>query len=297
MFDFLIHVCIMACLFSLLALSLNFQAGFAGLMNFGQIALFGCGTYGAALAYYWGYGFVPGLLLGLAMAVVVALIFAQLGRNLTSDYWGIATLAVAEVLRLIALNESWLTGGAQGIAGMPPLFPWMAGRERQFTILAFCILLLIAAYLLCNRITSGRYGLALKMMREEPLLAASLGYDTNMLKRQAMVIGGLIAAVAGVLFAHYITFVGPEQLIGSETFIIWAMIIIGGLGNHKGAILGAFVLQFLFAFVPFAKDLLGLPVEYVAAVRLLIVGGGLLGFLLLREKGLIAEKTGGYRVG
>lgn len=297
MFDFLIHVFIMASLFGLLSLSLNFQAGFAGLMNFGQIALFGCGTYGAALAFSWGYGFVPGLLLGLAMSAVVAVIFAQLGRNLTSDYWGIATLAVAEVLRLIALNESWLTGGAQGIAGMPPLFPWLAGRERQYAILAFCVILLALVYLVCNRITSGRYGLALKLMREEPLLAASLGYDTNRLKRQAMVIGGLIAAGTGVIFAHYITFVGPEQLIGSETFIIWAMIIIGGLGNHKGAIAGAFVLQFLFAFVPFAKDLLGLPVEYVAAVRLLIVGGGLLGFLLLREKGLIAEKTGGYRLG
>lgn len=297
MFDFLIHVTIMACLYGLLALSLNFQAGLGGLMNFGQIALFGCGTYGAALAFSNGFGFPVGVALALTMSTVVAIIFARLGRNLEADYWGIATLAVAEVLRMLALNESWLTGGAQGIAGMPALFPWLTGRTRQYAILALCVVILIAAVWACRKITSGRYGLALKLMREEPQLALSLGYDTKRLKRQCMIIGGAIAAISGVLFAHYMSFVGPEQLMGAETFIIWAMIIIGGLGNHFGAVAGAFLLQFLFAFVPFVKDMLGLPSEYVAAIRLLIVGAGLLAFLMWRPKGLIPEKIGSFRLG
>lgn len=297
MFDFLLHVTIMACLYSLVALSLNMQAGFGGLMNFGQIALFGCGSYGAALAFSSGFGLPVGILLGLTMATAVAIVFARLGRNLEADYWGIATLAVAEVLRMLALNESWLTGGAQGIPGLPALFPWLSGRTRQYAILALCVAMVVLAIWICRRITSGRYGLALKLMREEPQLASSLGYDTNRLKRQCMVIGGLIAASSGILFAHYISFVGPEQMMGAETFIIWAMIIIGGLGNHFGAVAGAFLLQFLFAFVPFVKDILGLPTEYVAAIRLLIVGSGLLAFLLWRSKGIIPEKTGEFRVG
>ncbi len=295
MSDFLIHVTIMAGIFSLLALSLNLQVGFGGLMNFGQIALFGCGTYGAALAFEQDLGMLTGLFFGLVAAAVVGWVFASIGRNLQADYWGIVTLALAEVLRLIATNEDRITGGAQGISGIRPFFPGLESRPQQLAILALVLGCVLVAWLLCERLTGGRYGLGLKIMREEPQLSASLGYDILALKRQCMVLGGLIAAVSGFLFAHYVSFVGPDQLGTSETFLIWAMIVIGGLGNNAGAILGAFLLQFTFAFVPFVKDLTGLPTEFVAATRLVLIGGGLVAFILWRQAGLIPEKTGRAR--
>ena len=295
MSDFLIHVTIMAGIFSLLALSLNLQVGFGGLMNFGQIALFGCGTYGAALAFEHDLGMVSGLLFGLLAAAVGGWVVASIGRNLQGGYWGIVTLALAEVLRLIATNEDRLTGGAQGISGIPPFFTALEGRPQQLAILALVLGCVLLAWFLCDRLTGGRYGLGLKIMREEPQLSAALGYDIIALKRQSMVLGGLIAAVSGFLFAHYVSFVGPDQLGTSETFLIWAMVVIGGLGNNAGAILGAFLLQFTFAFVPFVKDLTGLPTEFVAATRLCLIGGGLVAFILWRQAGLIPEKTGRSR--
>ena len=297
MFEFLIHVAIMACLYGLLSLSLNLQVGFAGLVNFGQVILFGCGTYGAAIAFSHQLGPVAGIALGIVFAIVVAAAFARLGRNLGADYWGIATLAVAEVLRILANNEAWLTGGAQGVSGIPLLFGDMPRPMGPLMTLALCVVLLLAAWWLCQRLTGSRYGLALKLMREEPQLAASLGYDLAALKTQTLMVAAVLAAASGFVFAHYITFVGPDQLVSSETFLIWAMVIIGGSGNHLGAIVGAILMQFLFAFVPFVKDAFGLPSEYVAAMRLTLVGGGLLAFLMWRTQGLIPERIGGKNNG
>lgn len=297
MSEFLVHVAIMACLYGLLALSLNLQAGFAGLVNFGQVILFGCGAYGAALAFSHGLGPVAGIGLGILLALIVAFAFARLGRNLGADYWGIATLAVAEVLRILANNEAWLTGGAQGIGGIPLIFGDLPRPFGPLMTLGLVVLLLAVAWGLCRALTLSRYGLALKLMREEPQLAASLGYDLTTLKTQTLMVAAVIAAAAGFVFAHYVTFVGPDQLVASETFLIWAMVIIGGSGNHLGAIVGAIVMQFLFAFVPFVKDALDLPSQYVAAMRLTLVGGGLLAFLMWRTQGLIPERIGGGRHG
>lgn len=286
MSDFLVHVAVIAALNGLLALSLNLQVGFGGLVNFGQIALFGCGAYGAALAFQNGWGPWAGLGLGLVLVSLLGLAFARLGRSLGSDYWGIATLAVAEILRTAATNETWLTGGAQGIGGLPQLV------QGLVPTLAVAAAALAATWWGLHRITQSRFGLALRLLREEPQLAASLGYDLGALRRRVMLLAGVPAALCGFLYAHYVTFVGPDQLFAVETFLIWAMIVVGGLGNHAGAVVGAILLQALSASIPFAKDALGLSSEYVAAARLVLTGGGLLLFLLLRPEGLVRERIG-----
>ncbi len=295
MFDFIVHVTIMSGLYALLALSLNLQAGFGGLMNFGQIALFACGLYGAAIVFHFDLSAISGFAFAVVAAALLGWAFASVGHNLQADYWGIVTLALAEVIRIIATNEDWLTGGAQGIGGIPPFYSGLDSQARQIAILFTVLALVLAAALLCRHLIGGRYGLSIRIMREEPQLAASLGYNTITLKRQLMTLSSVLAATSGFLFAHYISFVGPEQIDSSETFLIWAMIVVGGLGNNIGAIVGAFLLQFAFAFIPFVKDWIGLPTEYVAAGRLLLTGGGLIIFILWRQSGIVPERVGGGR--
>ena len=108
--------------------------------------------------------------------------------------------------------------------------------------------------------------------------------------------GKYMAAVAGFFYAHYITFVGPDQLMSPQTFLIWSMVIVGGLGNNLGVIAGAFMLQFAMAYVPFIKDVFHLPTDFTAAARLTIVGGVLLIFLLWRPAGLFPERVGDRNV-
>lgn len=289
MFSFSIHVITLSCIYSLLALGLNLQAGYAGLLNFGFIVFAGIGAYASAILSAFGLPEPIGILAGCAAAAVVAIIMAGLGRSLASDYWAIATLAVAELVRTVALNENWLTGGAQGISGVPPIFPHMSGIQGDIAFMALCLATAIIAGILCHRLARGRFGRAIRLMREEPDLATSFGYQLIPLKIKATVAGAMLASLGGSLLAHYISFVGPDYMLAAETFLIWTMVMIGGLGNSLGVIAGALLVEIIYSAVPFAKDYFSINSDLAGAIRLGTIGCMLLACLLLRPGGLLPE--------
>lgn len=292
MFEFGLHLATAIALYGMMAVSLNLQFGFAGLVNFGQIALFGAGAFGLGVAVTHGWSMATGLVLGLCFAAFIALLFSFLGRRLGADYWAIATLSVAEILRIFVLNEGWFAGGAQGTSKLPTLFGGLAQPWNLVSLAVFCWLALGIAVWLLGRLTTSRFGRAIRLLREEPNLAASLGYSVDGLRFQALLISAIPAAVGGFIFGGYLTFVGPDQLLASETFLVWAMIIIGGVGNHRGAVLGAVLITALFASMPFLKDWLGISSQVLGAVRLGLVGGALLAFLMWRPQGILSERVG-----
>lgn len=290
MYSFLLHVATLSCIYALLGLALNLQAGFAGLLNFGFVAFAGVGAYASAITSSLGYPAPVGILFGVVAAMVVGFFMARLGRNLASDYWAIATLAVAELIRTVALNENWLTGGAQGISGVPPLFRGASGVQNDFAFFLLALAMVAIALFACVRLSRGRFGRAIRLMREEPALATSLGYQLVPLKVKATVTSAAIASVGGSLLAHYMSFVGPDYMLASETFVIWTMVMIGGLGNNLGVVLGALLVEAIYSAVPFAKDYLNISSDIAGAVRLGTIGVVLLGCLLLRPGGLLPEK-------
>jgi branched-chain amino acid transport system permease protein len=289
-YSFLLHVATLSCIYALLALGLNLQAGFAGLLNFGFVAFAGVGAYASAIASSLGYPVPFGMLAGMAVAMLVGYVMARLGRNLASDYWAIATLAVAELIRTVALNENWLTGGAQGISGVPAMFGSAAGVQYDFSFFLLALAMVVIAFTACTRLTRGRFGRAIRLMREEPALATSLGYQLVPLKVKATVTSAAIASVGGSLLAHYMSFVGPDYMLSSETFLVWTMVMIGGLGNNVGVILGAFLVEAVYSAVPFLKDYLAISSDIAGAVRLGTIGVVLLVCLLVRPGGLVPEK-------
>lgn len=290
MYSFVLHVATLSCIYALLALGLNLQVGFAGLLNFGFVAFAGIGAYASAIAASLGYPAPAGMLLGVLVAMAVGFAMARLGRNLASDYWAIATLAVAELVRTVALNENWLTGGAQGISGVPALFRNAAGAQNDLAFFLLALAMVVVACLACVRLTRGRFGRAIRLMREEPALATSLGYQLVPLKVKATVTSAAIASVGGSLLAHYMSFVGPDYMLASETFVIWTMVMIGGLGNNLGVILGALLVEVVYSAVPFVKDYLDIGSDIAGAVRLGTIGVVLLACLLVRPGGLVPEK-------
>lgn len=290
MFDFAIHVASVAAIYALIALALNLQAGYAGLLNLGHIAFVGVGAYAVGMAHAAGLHPALGVLLGCAVACLLGLLMARLGRNLGADYWGIATLAVAEIVRTIALNEDWLTGGAQGLSGIPGLYGGLPRPWDRLAFLATAVLAVLLAALLLRRLAGGRFGRALRLMREEPALATSLGYDLVALKSKASMLSAAIAALGGSLLGFYISYVGPDFMLASETFLIWTMVMIGGLGNAAGVVVGAVLVQVIHAAVPFAKDYLGIGSDVAGAVRLGLIGLLLLACLLWRTQGLVPER-------
>ncbi|WP_062857601.1 branched-chain amino acid ABC transporter permease [Paraburkholderia kururiensis] len=290
MSSFLVHLLTSACLSAMMALGLNLQAGYAGMVNFGFIAFAGLGAYAAGIASQLGWTLPAALALALAAAGVLAIAIARLGRQLSSDYWGIATLAIAEILRTVALNETWLTGGAQGIGGIAPLFGGLAAPWSDLAFLgvaAGCLALVYAAY---RRIVRSRFGRALKVMREEPALAVCFGYDPLSLKTRASVAAALPAALAGALLTWYISYVGPDTMLSSETFALWTIVMVGGLGSHAGVLVGAALVQAVYSFAPFLKDWFGVGSDLAGAVRLGLVGLMLLACLMWRPRGLLPER-------
>jgi branched-chain amino acid transport system permease protein len=290
-YSFLLHVATLSCIYALLALALNLQAGFAGLLNFGFVAFAGVGAYASAISSALGYPAPIGILFGVVTAMVVGFLMARLGRNLASDYWAIATLAVAELIRTVALNENWLTGGAQGISGVPALFRSASGVQNDFAFFLLALAMVAIALFACVRLSRGRFGRAIRLMREEPALATSLGYQLVPLKVKATVTSAAIASVGGSLLAHYMSFVGPDYMLASETFVIWTMVMIGGLGNNLGVVLGALLVEAIYSAVPFAKDYLNISSDIAGAVRLGTIGVVLLACLLVRPGGLLPEKV------
>ncbi len=290
MFDFLVSSFTVAGIYALMALGLNLQAGYSGLLNFGHIAFAGIGVYATAIATQAGWPALAGAAAGVALAMALGWCVARLGRALSSDYWGIATLAIAEILRTVATNEGWLTGGAQGNSGIPSLFDsW----GRPWSALAFLALVLLAGLvvaLLCRRLGNGRFGRGLRLMREEPQLAICMGYDLRALKSRAILCGAAVTALAGSLYAHYMSFAGPDYMVASETFLLWTMLMIGGLGNTAGVLLGVVLVQAAYAAVPFFKDYFHFGSDLAGALRLGLIGAILLACLLWRSEGLLPEK-------
>ena len=295
MSSFIVHLLTVAALYGVMALGLNFQAGFAGLVNFGFVAFVGVGAYAAGISAHLGLPPGVGLLAAAMAASLLAVVMTRLGRNLAADYWGIATLAFAEILRTVVLNESEWSGGAQGIGGIDGPFSQWTGSHADGAFLVLALLCLAVCLLASNRLSTSRFGRALKVMREQPALAVCFGYDLVRLKTQASIVSAIPAALAGALLTYYLSFVGPDALLASETFLIWTIVMIGGVGNAFGVLCGAFVVQGVYSSVPFLKDALGIGSDMAGAMRLGIIGALLLGCLLWRPGGLLPEKVGGSR--
>lgn len=290
MLDFLVHVGIVSCIYGIAAVSLNLQAGVGGLLNFGQVAFFGLGAYGVGIAAYRGLPLWVGVVGGVLAAVLAGAAVGRLGRTLVADYWAIATLALAELVRLVFLNEEWLARGADGIGSIPGLWGFLTSTQRDLATLVTVAAILLLLYLAAERITSIQFGRVARLMREQPNLVAALGYDVVKVKVRMMMLGAAFAAVGGALFTSYISFIGPGQLRPIDTFLVWAIIVVGGMGNHRGVIVGALVINLIYIGTRFANDFVQLPADTAASVRLLLVGLTLMGFLLFRTDGLVPER-------
>ena len=188
MLDFGIYVVTISAIYGLAALSLNLQVGVSGLLNFGQVAFFGVGAYASGIVALHAGSWVVGIVVGMVVAAVLGLAIGRLGRTLAADYWAIVTLAIAECLRLVAQNQSGLTGGPQGISGISGPFYGLQGNAAVAAWIGTCGVLLALAYLLSEVLTRMQFGRILRLIREQPLLAASLGHDVTRCKMRMLAV-------------------------------------------------------------------------------------------------------------
>jgi len=303
MIEYLTYLSIMTGIYGILSLSLNLQYGFTGLANFGHVAFFCLGAYTSTLIVVLGKGpFILGLLGGIIAAGLFGWLISIPTANLKEDYWAIVTLAAAEIVRLFFLNEDWIFGkgpyhgGAFGIGGIPrPLQSWFSATTYPFFYLCIVIFFLALTYFVVRLLTNSPFGRVLKAMREGDDLPLAMGKDVRKFRMRAMALGGGMGGLAGSLVAHFWSFIDPYQFMPIETFVVWAMVVVGGKGNNMGALVGAVIIQFFYISTRFLKDFIPIDAQVLASLRMVVIGVLIVLVMLFMQEGLLKEKKRVYQ--
>lgn len=289
---YLIDTLIFTAIFAILALSLNLEAGLTRLMNFGKVAFFAIGAYSSAILTLKGYSFVEGALAGIIIAALVGLLIALPAIRLREDYLAIATIAFGEIIRMILLNERWLTKGPIGLRGIPRPLKELGIENYHTFYLFFTLFFLLIVYLIMRRISNSPYGRNLRAIREDELVARTLGKNSFKFKAQVFALASVTASLAGSLFAHYLTYISPDMFMPTVTFSVWTMLVIGGMGNINGALLGALLIRVFERSTRLAKDYIDFMDP--ANLRMIVLGLLLIIFIMYRPQGLVPEKRFEY---
>ena len=287
-------------IYAIMALGLNVQWGYTGQFNIGVAGFFAAGAYTSAILTtaatdnHLG-GFALPIIVGLAGAVVVsgllALLIGLITIRLREDYLAIASIGLAEIIRLTLKNEDWLSNGTRGVFAIPHPFQGMDASSRNLAFFLLVAAVLIVLYLLLERARRAPWGRVLRALRERETAAQAAGKNVDRFRLEAFVLGSAVMGLGGGLYAHFAGFISPEvfePMFG--TFIIWVMLIVGGAGNGKGAILGAFLIWWLYTFTTGLITLA--PVKYatqLGALRVMLIGAVLIAILLWRPDGLLPE--------
>ena len=303
LFFYIVSVLIAGGIYAILCLALNIQWGMGGLFNAGIAGFFAVGAYASAIMttevsdkHLGGFGMpVP---VGLAVAALVAgltgFAVAKICVRLKSDYLAMASIGIAEILRLVIVNESWVTNGSLGISGVPrPFDEFVQGRGSDIVLMVFVWVIVAGVYWISARLNDSPWGRTLRAIRDNEASARAAGKDVDWFRLQTFVIGCALMGIAGGLSAHYFKFLSPsatEPLL--VTFLVWVMLMAGGSGNNRGAIAGALAIWALWSMTEIFTN--RLPPEWVTRssyIRMLLVGLLLQVVLQKFRSGLIPERS------
>jgi branched-chain amino acid transport system permease protein len=291
--NYLVAMATFAGVYALLALGLNLVWGLAGMINLGLVGFFAFGAYVSALATVKLHAPIA---LGVGAATVLTagagVLVALTTARLRGDYLAIVTLGFAEVVRITASNEIWLTRGSDGISGIPG--PWRGQvTPATFNLIYLVLVALVVALVLVvmERVRGAPYGRVLRAIRDDDQVAEVAGKPVMAFKVQAFALSSAVLGLAGALYGHYTSFVAPDGFAPLITIYIVLALTAGGTGNNYGAVVGAVLVVFFLESTRFITAWLpGLTPVQVAAVREFMIGAGLILVLRFRSAGLVPER-------
>lgn len=287
--NYLLHLLIYLDIYLIVAMSLNVLMGYGGLLHVAHAAYYGIGAYAAALAMLkFGWGFLPAVGLSMGVAAILSLAVSLPAWRFRGDYFVMVSLAAQGVVYSLLYNWDNLTNGPFGLTGIPRpdifglIFNTIDSIAFLSTLIAgLCILGMVV-------LLRSPWGRLLKAMRDDELAARSLGKNTRLIKLQAFMIASALVAAAGGLYATYVSYIDPTSFTLDESILMLSMVIVGGTGNIRGPLVGAFILIAL----PEALRFVQIPDVLAANVRLMIYGLLLVLMAHFRPQGV----SGTYRL-
>ncbi|WP_243311575.1 branched-chain amino acid ABC transporter permease [Fundidesulfovibrio agrisoli] len=285
--EYVMHVAVLIMVYAVLAMGLNVLPGFCNLLDLGYVGFYGIGAYTAGiLALNHNVSFwliVPG---AIALGALCGMLRGAPTLRLSGDYFAIVTFGFTELVVLFLTNEIWLTRGPLGLPGIPPIalsleflgIDWRYDFLSEIPYYYLGLAMVGAVYVVMCRIEDSRLGRAWLAIKEDPLAAASCGINLMAYKTVAFAFSAGVGALAGCFMAQWSMFLAPDVFKFWESFLVLCMIVLGGLGNINGAIVGAVVLIALGEVLRVLLPKLGLPAE----TRFLVYG--LIMILIMRFK-------------
>src|SRR5260221_9499104 len=232
---------------AILGLALNLQWGLCGMVNFGMAGFFALGAYTPALPALAGAGTLAATLAAAVVCAAACSVVAVISLRVSGEYLAILTLGFREVIRPFVLNEEWLTHGALGLPGIPrPLWGFVSEKIYEALFLGLLIAVVLALFVALEILLHSPFGRAIRAVREDDIVATTLGKNVVMLRDKAFGLGGAIIGVAGAFHAHYLTHIDPSPFSATITAYVFMAVIAGGPGSDPGPILGgATILVFI----------------------------------------------------
>ena len=274
-------------IFALVILGMNLSIGFTGMLSVSHIAFFGIGAYVAAISFKLGFGFIEALFIGVVITTILSYILARATVKLKSDYLAVASLTLIFMVQIVAQNWD-LAGGVFGIKGVNKVK--LPGFEispitNQLGYVTLMLIMLAIVFFLLKKLVNSKLGLIFKGIRDDETAMRSLGYNTEKFKTLSLIISSIVAMIAGILYAHFITVVVPTLITFNDLLLVLGMLVIGGLGSLEGSIVGTVIfysLPELLRFVSMPEAIVGLARYLVLSVILLIV-------LYIKPRGLLGK--------
>jgi branched-chain amino acid transport system permease protein len=290
MTSYLVFMATLAGIYALLSLGLVTIWGQGGMVNLGLVGFYALGAYTSALLSKGGVPIGMAWVAALAMAGLVGAVLCFITRSLRGDYLAIVSLGFAEVIRLIAMNEKWLTGGSDGVSGIrAPLKDALGADFSLFYLLLTWAIVALAAFGL-GRLLRSPYGRALRAQRDDQQVAAVAGKPVLQLKLKTFAIGAALSGLAGAVYAHLTSFIAPDGFVPLLTIYIFLAATAGGYTRLKGAIVGSIAVLVLLESTRFAAAAIpGLNAVQVASLRELTIAVALIVIMQLRPEGLFGS--------
>lgn len=293
MIEYLIAIFTYVGLSVVLALALNLQWGLAGMVNFGIAGFYTLGAYASAiLTVRFGLPFAVGFAAAGLVGLLSGLLVALLSLRISGHYLAILTLGFAEIVRLVALNEDWLTNGPRGYPiDVRPLAGVFDRLGYGILYLGLVLGLVFVTYIVVERIRRAPLGRTLRAIRDDDLVVSVLGKNAFTFRLKTFAIGAMFMALAGSLYAHYTQNISPDHFKPMISIMIWMAVILGGAGNNTSVLIGSFCVMSIVEGSRFVGNLFpGVSAETISACRIIFIGVATIVIIRLRPRGLFPER-------
>jgi len=287
MTSYIVFMVTLAGIYSLLSLGLVTIWGQGGMVNLGLVGFYATGAYTSALLSMAGVPFGVSLVAAGLVAGIVGVVLSYVTRTLRGDYLAIVSLGFAEVIRLVATNEKWLTGGSDGLPGIRSPLKAELGALHPWFYLALVWMIVGLAALCVTRLVRSPYGRALRALRDDEQVAAVAGKPVLKLKLKTFFLGATLTGIAGGIYAHLTSYIAPDGFVPLLTIYIFLAATAGGYTRVVGALVGSLAVVALLESTRFAAAAIpGLTAVQIASLREFVIAASLIVIMQLKPEGI-----------